>query len=161
MCKMVSLDTSSTITGFCIFKAAKVIDYGRIDKSREKDSIIRMEDMILSIHALLNKVMPDIVVIELNVVPRNAHTQRILSEILGAVFGWCLCNNAEYVEYRPSEWRRLVKDEGEKVPRDRDELKIWSLDKAISLGYKPDDDNISDAILIGLARIRHLCGEAA
>ncbi len=155
---MIGLDTSSTISGYAVFDAGILVRSGIIDKNYEKDSLIRKEEMILAINRLLTKEKPDIVVIELTVVPRNANSQRILSEILGTVWGWALCNSAEYVEYRPTEWRKLVKDADETPPRDRDELKIWSLDKAISLGYKPDDDNESDAILLGVARINHMCG---
>ena len=154
MIKMVSLDTSSTVTGYAVFENGKLKKSGVIDETKEKDTLIRKEYMILSINDLLTKENPDIVVIELTVVQKNANTQRLLSDILGTVWGWCLCNAAEYVEYRPTTWRKLVAGEDEKVPIKRDDAKIWSLDKCRELFHGVDTDDESDAILIGYARIR-------
>ena len=46
----------------------------------------------------------------------------------------------------------MVRNESEKLPRKREELKLWSMRKVVEL-FKIDDvdDNISDAILIGYA----------
>ena len=59
----------------------------------------------------------------------------------------------DYVEYIPSQWRALVKDGGESVPRKSKDCKVWDIAKVKSMGYDPIDDNEADAILIGQARI--------
>ena len=109
------------------------------------------------INLLCNK-KPDIVVIEMTVVPNNTGTQRLLSEIVGVVRGWCLSQrkNIEFVRLRPTEWRKLVKDKNEKVPKSKkDGLKLWDIKKVKELfGFTPIDDNEADGVLLGCARIR-------
>ena len=74
--------------------------------------------------------------------------------ILGAVFGTCVCNNFNYCSLRPTQWRKAVRGEDEKLPRKRDELKLWSINKVAELyDIQEISDDISDAILIGRAFI--------
>lgn len=88
------------------------------------------------------------------VVPRNPQTQRMLTLILGAVYGQCLQAGIRYCSLRPTQWRAAVKDEREKLPRKRGDLKSWSISKVNNLFKISEiDDNVSDAILIGQAYI--------
>ena len=110
--------------------------------------------MVYEIITLIEREAPDVVVVEETVVTRNPQTQRMLSMILGAVFGCCVINNFKYYSLRPTQWRKLVRWDDEKLPRKRDELKLWSINKVAEL-YDIQDisDDISDAILIGKAFI--------
>ena len=152
--KMVSLDTSSTFSGYCLYENAVRVESGEFvhDPKIEKNADIRKENMCLDIIQYLNRHKPVIVVAELTVVPRNAGSQRLLSEILGVIWGWCLCNAAEFVTFRPGEWRRLVAD-GESVPIRREEAKAWAIHKVSRLYGIHVTDNEAEAILIGQARI--------
>jgi len=155
--KMVSLDTSSTVTGYAYFENGVLKDYGELNHEKEKDAEIRLEDMCLDIAGLLSDKKPLIVAIELTSVTRNAHTQRILSEIVGVVRGWVLCNFAEFVRYRASEWRKLVCCKGEVAPTKRNEAKEWAIIKvAEEFDIKGISDNVAEAILIGQARINQM-----
>ena len=110
--------------------------------------------MVYEIITLIEREAPDVVVIEETVVTRNPQTQRMLSMILGAVFGCCVINNFNYCSLRPTQWRKLVRWDDEKLPKKRDELKLWSINKVDELyGIQEIDDDISDAILIGQAFI--------
>lgn len=110
--------------------------------------------MILNIYQLIEKEQPQIVVAEMTAVARNAQAQRNLTLILGAIKGKCLEKNIFFCLLRPSEWRKLVNISNEKLPRRREELKRWSLEK-VKEEYKIEDinDDVSDAILIGQAYI--------
>ena len=78
----------------------------------------------------------------------------MLSMILGAVFCICVYYNFNYCSLRPTQWRKAVRGEEEKIPRKRDELKLWSTNKVFELfGIENIDDNIADAILLGQAFI--------
>ena len=151
MSKILSLDTSTKSTGFAVFNDGKLIRYSSIDKSDKKDSYERMAAMVYDIMVLIEREAPDVVVIEETVVPRNPQTQRMLTMILGAVFGVCIYNNFDYCSIRPTQWRKAVHAD-EHLPRKREELKAWSLDRVKSL-YEIDNitDDVSDAILIGQA----------
>lgn len=110
--------------------------------------------MCTSLLSFLNKEKPNIVAIEITVVTRNAEAQRMLTMILGVIYGWCITHDCEYVGLRPTEWRRLVKrTSSEKIGRKREELKQWSICRVKELyGVNVNDDQ-ADAILIGQALI--------
>ena len=154
MGKILSLDTSSKVTGYAVFNNGKLIRYSSIDKSDIKNSDERMQDMVRCLIILIEREAPDVVVIEETVVTRNPQTQRMLSMILGAVFGVCVSNHFNYCSLRPTQWRKAVRSDDEKLPRKRDELKLWSINKVAELFDINDiSDDISDAILIGQAFI--------
>ena len=118
----------------------------------------RLEQMCRELIALMDDKKPDIVVVEMTVVTRNVATQRILSELVGVVRGWCMSQRRQRFFYRmrPTEWRRLVKKEGERIPRSKKKgIKAWDVRKACEIfGIEPADDNEADAVLIGHAYIR-------
>ena len=152
--KILALDTSTKVSGYAIFNNKKLIRYSSIDKSDKKDGNKRMRDMVENIITLIKREAPDVVVIEETVVTRNPQTQRMLSMILGAVFGCCVINNFNYCALRPTQWRKLVRWDDEKLPKKRDELKFWSINKVAELyDIQEISDDISDAILIGQAFI--------
>ncbi len=152
--KILALDTSTKVSGYAVFNGNQLIRYSSIDKSDETDGNVRMRDMVNDLSILIEREAPDVVVIEETVVTRNPQTQRMLSMILGAVFGTCVCNNFNYCSLRPTQWRKAVRGEDEKLPRKRDELKLWSINKVAELyDIQEISDDISDAILIGRAFI--------
>lgn len=153
MTTLLSLDTSTKETGFAKYVNGNLVDYGVI-KSKEKDSAKRLCEMMLSIYNIIDEDNPDIVVTELTSVQRNAQVQRYLTLILGAIQGKCVKDEIFYYSYRPTEWRKLISDD--KKPRKRDELKKWGLDKVKELfNLELNNDNITDAILIGKAYINN------
>ena len=74
--------------------------------------------------------------------------------ILGAIYGKCLDEKIEWYSLRPTQWRKWAKDENEKLPKKREELKEWSKDKVLSLFNITVNDDVSDAILIGYGFIK-------
>jgi len=114
-----------------------------------------MRQMIFEIYKIIDKCNPNIIVTEMTVVLRNPAVQRMLTMILGAVYGKCIANNIEYESLRPTEWRKYI--EAGKKPKKRDELKKWSKYKVLEI-FNIDciNDDLSDAILIGRAWINHL-----
>lgn len=151
-CKVVSLDTSSSSTGWAYFIDGEILQHGCIT-SKIKDSEKRMKEMCLSALQLLNNINPDIVYVEKMSVERNPGTARMLSMIIGVIYGWCISHEKYYEDFRPSEWRSLIKNKDEKIPRKREELKFWSQEKVRTIyGFEVNDDE-SDAILIGRSAI--------
>jgi len=146
--KILSLDTSSTSTGWAVFENGEYIKSGNICFQDIKDSGMRVTRMCLDIYDLINYYSPAVVVTEMTVVLRNPAVQRMLTMILGAIYGKCISDGIEYVSLRPTEWRKLI-DSGKK-PRKRDELKEWSKQKVEEIyGIKNVNDDVSDAVLIG------------
>ena len=153
-CKLISLDTSTSSTGYAVYISGKLHRYDLIDFKRIKNTDERIKEMILKIYEIIETEKPQIIVVEMTVVTRNAQAQRNLTMILGAIQGKCLENNIFFSLLRPTEWRKLVNNEKEKLPRKREELKQWSKQKVSDiLGINDINDDISDAILIGQAYI--------
>lgn len=150
MIKLLSIDSSTTSTGYAIYTNGQYNRCGGIDFSDIKDTTTRLDKMVQSLYSLIAEEKPDIIVVEKMSVERNAQTGRNLMMIIGAVYGKCIDIDIFFYDFTPSEWRKLV-DPGKK-PRKREELKIWSKNKAKEIfGVEDINDDISDAILIGLA----------
>lgn len=67
------------------------------------------------------------------------------------MYGKCVSEKIDWQDLRPTQWRKYAALEGEKVPKKREELKKWSINKVSEIfGVNVTDDE-SDAILIGLA----------
>ena len=155
---VIGLDTSSTASGFAIYQNGFYIRSGTVNLRKAKmDDEARIKTMVLSLLQILNQYQPQTIVIEMTVVPRNAKTQRLLSEVVGAMRGWAYLHQTEFVEYRPSVWRKLICGES-KIPKTRDECKAWSV-AMVSQWKKDIDDNEADAVLIGAARFQEMLGK--
>lgn len=149
--KLIGLDTSSSKSGYSIFINGEYMNSGVIDWHTEKNSDIRLHKMCISLLYVLNQEQPNIVVAEMTAVTRNASAQRMLTMILGVIYGWCIVHNVEFVMLRPTEWRALISKE--KKGRKREELKAWSI-KTVKEKYGLEvSDDEADSILIGQSLI--------
>ena len=153
MVKVLSLDTSTTKTGWGLFIDGKYNECGLIDLSDMKEKAEqRIPIMIKEIEDRIKEMCPDIIVVEYTAVTRNAVTQRFLTMLLGMVWFICLERDIEFEDVRPTEWRSWVSSE--KKGNRREDLKAWSMNKVQELfGFIPDSDDVSDAILIGYGYI--------
>lgn len=150
--KLLSLDTSTTCTGYAVYENGELIKYGCLthDKKVHLKQDEKMQEMVKMIYRLMDELDPKIVAIELTAVARNVQVQRNLTMILGAVYGYCVSRKIYFYSFRPSEWRNRVTPE--KKPRKRDELKEWSKNQVKEIfKIELDSDDTSDAILIGYA----------
>ncbi len=153
--RMLSLDTSSTITGYAYWENGSLINSGIIYHNDEKNTVIRIENMTIDIITKLKSCRPDIVVIEQPPFCNSPKTCVMLAQIVGCAQGFAISTGADYVEYSPNTWRKLVAGAGDIIPRKRVEVKAWDINKAESLfNLQVEDDNEADAILIGYARIK-------
>lgn len=150
MITLLSLDTSTTSTGWAIFKDGKYQESGVIDDFKKvKNGHERLKLMTKKLLDNIGQLKPDIIVIEKDVVFGNMKVIDMLMKIIGAVYGFCLFNGITYYEFAPSEWRKYVKLQT--FGRKRDEFKKASI-KYIkdNLNMEVNDDE-ADAICIGLA----------
>jgi len=153
-CKTISFDSSTTSTGYTVFIDGVFSYCNVIDKKKIKKSEDRVNEMISSIYKVIEKEKPDICVWETPAGVKNPETQRNLNMIIGAILGKCLEQNIFHTSFRPSEWRKLINVTNEKLPRKREELKQWGINKVKELfDLDIDIDDVSDSILIGQAYI--------
>lgn len=147
---LLSLDTSTTSTGWAIFKDGEYQESGVIDDFKKvKNGYERLKLMTKELLDSIGQLKPDIIVIEKDVVFGNMKVIDMLMKIIGAVYGYCLFNGITYYEFAPSEWRKYVKLQA--FGRKRDEFKKASI-KYIKDNLNMDvNDDEADAICIGLA----------
>ena len=147
---LLSLDTSTTSTGWAIFKDGEYQESGVIDDFKKvKNGYERLKLMTKELLDSIGQLKPDIIVIEKDVVFGNMKVIDMLMKIIGAVYGFCLFNEITYYEFAPSEWRKYVKLQA--FGRKRDEFKKASI-KYIKDNLNMDvNDDEADAICIGLA----------
>ena len=147
MTTMVSLDISTTSTGYAVYNNG-ILALSGVIKADEKSMYVRQMIMIKNIQKLLKQYQPLIVVAEEATPTRNAKVARSLAIVCGSAVGWCIENHAEVVLYKPTEWRKLVCDEGETAPFRRVDAKAWAVQKVLEIfGLEVCDDE-AEAILI-------------
>lgn len=150
MIRMLSLDTSTAKTGYGYWENGNLCEWGAIESIKPEDGN-KTDDMMQRIRAFIAEKKPQIVVVEMTVVVMNATTQRELTELIGGIRWHCVNHKIDFHRIRPTQWRKLVKEKDEKLPKKRQELKQWSMDTVRRLyGIKCSDDT-ADGILIGLA----------
>lgn len=159
---MISLDTSSTCSGWAyfedgIYKTSGIIDLNTKEcKKKYKDnSEQRVKDMCLNLLELLNKLQPDIIVVEKLNVSRNMNATRILAKIIGCVYSYAIThNNCFYYEIQATQWRsKLGMQSGRKK---REELKQLSIQYVKDNLDKDVYDDEADAICAGFGYIKSM-----
>lgn len=159
MTKLMSFDPSTTHTGIAVF------ENGVLKKTRELVTPPNIKDRLSWMgHAIFECIQaekPNEIACESMVVGVNPNTQKMLSEVVGVVIGSAICVEADFKEYAPTQWRKMCLDEGEPWPEAlagerflREDWKKWSIERVCSRYLNTNNDNISDAILIGIAHLR-------
>lgn len=159
-CRMLSLDTSSSKTGWAYYedagyKKSGVIDLGtkECQKKYKGNSEKRVEDMCLSIINLLNEYKPHIIVIEKLNVGRNMNATRMLAKIMGVVYGYSLLHDdCFYYEIQATQWRGQLGMQSKN--KKREEFKQAAIEYVKDvLGIEVSDDE-ADSICAGIAYIK-------
>lgn len=162
---ILSLDASSSSTGWSIFDKKGLSAYGVIQPEGEdwRDRLVHQGPKIKEI---IERYHPNQIVME--DVPLKSGNQKVLV-ILGAVQGFIIGIASSYdipIKFvLPSEWRSpLGLYDGTREGTKRKELKKKSIEKAnelfglnllwVSPSSKKNMDDISDSILLGYSQIR-------
>lgn len=159
--KIISFDTSTTNTGMAVFEDDKLV---KAESLITPKSITKWSDRLNWMgKAILERVLfekPEEIVCEAMVV-KNTETTKMLAEAVGMARSAAAMVNAKFYEMRPSEWRKACLDEEEPSPEKlagirfmRDDWKAWSVDRVCRRYLKTENDNVSDAVLIGIAHLR-------
>ena len=151
--RILSLDLSSTSTGYALFDKTEYIYSGTIScsKTKTKDSIVRILYIVKELHQLIEKYQPTAILIE-KLPFTNMYGRETLSYLHGAVKFLSVEKNVPIIaEWNPTHWRKILsfyQGKG-KTPK---LLKEQSMEYAsVSTGKLIDDDNEADAICLGFA----------
>ena len=164
--RIISLDLSTKSSGYAIFEEDKLIGYGLI-QSNKTDWRERLYDMGKTLGTLFDLYKPEHIYIE--DVPLNPRggvkTAVMLGAVQGIIYGAGASREIEMSFILPSTWRSpLGLFDGSRDGTRRDELKRKSIEKANELfkldliykspASKQNQDDISDAILLGYSQIK-------
>jgi Holliday junction resolvasome RuvABC endonuclease subunit len=150
--RLITIDSSTRRTGIALFENGVYQTHVLVDLSSSKaDTDERINLMIDAMILILDDMRPDAVVIEEPKGHAKVELLRKLSEILGAIRGWCIINKIEYHEIKPSVWRKYCGiSQGKKK---REELKEESINLVKEKYGMTVSDDEADSICIGIATI--------
>lgn len=154
MVRILSLDQSTTRSGYSVFIDGEYDHSGLIDKHKNKDINSRFKEMYEGIHNVIEAEKPDIVVLEgTQAQGGNFETYKILCQLQGAIIGMCYAMDIGFAVVTPSQWRSALGfRQGPKVKRE--ELKAQSIAFAKKeFGIDEYEDQM-EAVCIGEAFLR-------
>lgn len=147
--KYVSIDASTTCSGWSVFNNGKYIDSGFIDMHKDKDQEHRVYEMATQLGNIISANKPDVVFIEDTMMKSNAATLKLLASLGGAIKFFCYSENYKFQSIMPSTWRSIlgIQDKNAK----RQELKNKALNLVNEqLGLLLEEDEC-EATALGLA----------
>ena len=150
--KLLALDLSSTICGYCYTGEDGQPVYGNINATDQGRPFLRALFLSRSIVNLVRKIQPDKIVIEELTSARGLDVVRTLMRSEGQVLTRLYDAGYVGIHVRESEYRSAAGfpygdfAKGQKL---KARIKLW----IESLGHKPEDDNESDAICLWLGAL--------
>lgn len=146
--KVLSLDQSTRITGWCVFEDSQYVKSGVIDLHKIKDTDKRSKQMAVEICKLIGDINPDVVIIEEVQQQSNVSTVIKLARIQGVAIGFCAAHNIDLHILTPTRWRSALSyQQGPGVKREQ--LKQQSRDfvkNTLGLSIDSEDENEATAI---------------
>lgn len=150
--KTLALDQSTTGTAYSIYINKQLISFGKVDTSDLSDSILKIIKIRNEIQKIIEKEKIDILAIEDIYMAYNVHTFKTLAILYGMLEILAIDNNIMFISQVPYQWKKgvgiaLTKLKGsDKRNAQKETSKDISNRK---FGLNLNDDDISDAILIG------------
>lgn len=149
--KVLSMDQSTRVTGYCLFQNGTYIESGVIDMSKsELDTPERSFEMAKAAWGIIDKYKPDHLVIEDTQQQNNVKTVITLSRLQGMIIGYAEAHGIKVHILLPSAWRKALDYiQGPKIKRA--ELKKQSADYVKKhFGFDLSEDE-NEAICEGVA----------
>ena len=152
--KILSLDQSSKLTGWCVFDDNDYCESGIIDKHKISDINIRIGEMGIAVCKKIKEVHPDIVIIENVQAQSGVKTVIELARLQGFILGWCYVHKIKTEIIGPSEWRRELEfKQGAGVKRQ--ELKEQSINYVKNkYGFELSEDECESICINDGGRIK-------
>lgn len=153
-CRFVSCDTSTKNSAMALFIDGKYQEHCLYSLPKCNDVEKRIDLMIIHLWEQLDKWQPN----ELWIEHPQGHGSNVsmvnkLSEILGAIRGWCLAHGCSYHEIMPSQWRKYCGiAQGHK---NRDDLKQASVQYIKDALGIDEGDDVADSIALGYGVINY------
>lgn len=148
----ISLDQSTKLTGYCVWRNGEYEISGLLD-CQKIDPLFRLDEMVKKIFKILDDHKPLVVYIEDTALQRNAKVLKELSQLQGAIIGYCVTRGIDIQIIKPSEWRKELEfNQGRGVKRQELKQQCFKWVKE-NLGIEKSEDEV-EAIGIGAAVLK-------
>ena len=149
---LLSLDQSSRITGYAIFKGEQLIKYGKIELE-DKNIGLRLYKLRQEIEKIIKEYNIEFVIFEdiqlQSNVQNNISTFKILSEVFGVIYELLTEMKIPNKSILAVTWKSKLKIKGKTRQEQKKSAQSFVLEK---YNIKPTQDE-ADAICIGLSEI--------
>lgn len=151
--KILAIDPSTTSTGVATFEGEKITYWGRFAPSKDLDVILRSFEIAKKIEQLIEVDKPDLIVIE-TPFSRNRHGLEVQNRMIG-MLEFVFCEKEIPFEYvHPKSIYRIFGLKGNAKREEKKEVSIKFINETFKLNLSAKDDDIADAIVIGLYQIK-------
>lgn len=155
MPKVLSMDQSTRVSGYCLFEDDKYVCSGVVDMSKSKlNTYERSFEMAKALWKIIKEYQPDYLVIENVQQQSGVQTVIVLARLQGMIIGYAEAHGVETHILLPTEWRaELGYAQGPKVKRA--ELKQQSIDYVKdTYGLDVSEDEAESIALNDAARMK-------
>lgn len=147
--KILALDQSSRVSGWAVFDDGELIEYGKIDLSKESQIGERLHKLRQLIFNMIKELNIDKVILEDIYMDgqkiNNIQTFKVLAEVFGVLFELCIDLNIPVEAVLAGTWKSTLNIKGKTRPEQKRAAQAWVQE---NYGLKVVQD-IADAICIG------------
>ena len=152
--RMLALDQASRVTGWAIFEDGELIEYGKIDLSKEDQIGQRLHDLRGLVQGMIEELKIDKVILEDIYMDgqkiNNVQTFKILAEVFGVLFELCIDLKIPVEAVLAGTWKSTLNIKGKTRPEQKRAAQAWVQE---NYNIKTSQDTV-DAICIGAHIIR-------
>lgn len=107
--KVLSLDQSTKLTGYCLISNNKIIESGvlTVEEADKKNTVERLKIMKNLISNLIHRVKPDVIFFEDIQFQRNYQTYKQLAQLQGIIMAYLFQKDIAFVVVPPTKWKSV------------------------------------------------------
>lgn len=147
--KILALDQSSRVSGWAVFDDGELIEYGKIDLSKESQIGERLHKLRQLIFNMIKELNIDKVILEDIYMDgqkiNNIQTFKVLAEVFGVLFELCIDLNIPVEAVLAGTWKSTLNIKGKTRPEQKRAAQTWVQE---NYNIKASQDEV-DAICIG------------
>lgn len=106
--RIAGIDGSTKNTGVSIMQDGELEFYTLIDFHKEKDAMLRIQNMWIEICKVLDQYDIDAVYMEKSIDKKNIDTLQKLSYLAGGMMFYCVQRGIKFINPFPAEWRAKI-----------------------------------------------------
>ena len=152
--RMLALDQASRVTGWAIFEDDELIEYGKIDLSKEDQIGQRLHALRGLVQGMIEELKIDKVILEDIYMDgqkvNNVQTFKILAEVFGVFFELCIDLKIPVEAVLAGTWKSTLNIKGKTRTEQKRAAQVWVQE---NYNIKTSQDTV-DAICIGAHIIR-------